>query len=1328
LGEKLPKHRKALRRSAALTGAALGVVLAMASLTTGAASAATPQPGTSTATSGIVPNVAPVTNGALSQVCSAPKQAGLASCLAIRDDKGRTGLGVRHTAATAPSGYGPSQLLSAYDLPANGGEGATIAIVDAYDDPNAEADLAVYREQFGLPALAPGQFRKVNQEGAPDDYPVANASWGTEISLDLDMVSAIAPRADIILVEANSDAVSDLGAAVNEAVSLGASYVSNSYGGGETSGDPQLAAEYFDHPGVAVVASAGDSGYGVQFPAASPNVTAVGGTTLTPAPGTARGWTETVWGNGESGTDGDGTGSGCSQYEPKPSFQTDTGCANRTVADVSADANPDTGVAVYDTYSGINGYTPGWGQYGGTSVASPIITATYVLGGPIAAGSYPNHDPYAHTADLNNVTSGSNGTCSPAYLCTGGPGYNGPTGLGTPAGTGAFTDTSYGTLTGTVTSATGKPVAGAQIRLTGPVPVTTTTQADGSYQVRLPAGGYSVAVTAYGYAAAPATGGVSITVGGTTVRSVQLKADPQVTVSGTVTDGSGHGWPVESSVLLDYGTGTVATSTNPYTGRYSLRVPGDSSYQVQVTPQLTGYQTMNTSLTLGGSDGRHDFTVDADLLASEGSAPGYRQYTTGTAQTFANGTLPAGWNVTTASGTPWTFVNGAATVYLTNTAPTDTSLYAPPVSVPAGRTPVVSFSTSQVGGLAEVDMTTDGGTTWQTAWSSDPGSYGFQTVEFTLPSAGTARTFQFRFRYQAYDQAASAGFTWELTHVLLGAAWLTPAPGGLVEGTVTDANTGARLDGANVAVTGQPDSAATTAAMTGPGDGFYYLFAPAGRQALTGTLLNYGPGKKAVNVAADKITRGSIVMPAGRLAASGTISATSTSDGTATRTITLTNTGDYPATFAIDQFPGTGAGMADAAMMPAGTTAPQARTVTANPGGGETIVQRLRAARDGNRQAVATSTVRHDLLAGTAATSPGPAWSVLPDMPSPTYEGVAAAYDGREYEGLGAITDSLGLPATSSHFYSYDQATGAWTQEASAPDPVAQGGYAVIGDKLYATGCITGADLGLKALTTTQVYDFTTNTWSQAAADPYGICGTDVVVGGDLYQIGGNDSSTLALSDTVSVYDPSTNTWSQAPSYPVADDALACGVIAGTVYCAGGDGTSAYAYTPGDAAWRQISSLPIPLSGGAFGVANGELLISGGESAFPDFSTAGYKYNPAMNWWVPLPAAPIPQQFAAGTVGTAGFYTFGGMTFTAAGDESAVVLSGYSQAGPVSLPWLSLSQTTGTIQPGHSVTITVRLNAAKAGLSGSGTVSAALGFETGTPYEVTPVKVSLTVG
>jgi subtilase family serine protease len=422
-GRPPSRHGKPARRRSARWSIRTGALRTFAVLLVSIAAAIAPAAPAAAASSPVA-QAHPAPSSAA--VCGAAAP-GFARCLSWL----RTDIAARArsqvTPLAAPSGYGPASLQSAYHLAAaslNSGAGRTVAVVDAYDQPNAEADLAAYRTQYGLPpcTTANGCFRKVNQGGGTS-YPAANSGWGLEIALDLQMVSAICPNCHIFLVEASSASFTNLGAAVNRAVAMGAVAVSNSYGGGDSSSDSSYDSAYYNHPGVAITASSGDSGYGVEYPAASRYVVGVGGTTLSTA-SNARGWTESAW---------SGAGSGCSSYESKPTWQTDAGCTKRTVADVSAAADPNTGVAVYDSY----GYG-GWIVVGGTSVASPIIASTFALAGTPASGSYPASSLYANPGSLYDVTSGSNGSCGGSYLCTGMTGYDGPTGLGTPNGTGAF--------------------------------------------------------------------------------------------------------------------------------------------------------------------------------------------------------------------------------------------------------------------------------------------------------------------------------------------------------------------------------------------------------------------------------------------------------------------------------------------------------------------------------------------------------------------------------------------------------------------------------------------------------------------------------------------------------------------------------------------------------------------------------------------------------------------------------------------------------------------------------------------------------------------------
>jgi hypothetical protein len=359
--------------------------------------------------------------------------AGQARCLAefrtdVHGGKGLRGQAARSAAQAAlPAGYGPADLRSAYALPTDGGANQTVAIVDAGDDPNAEADLDVYRATYGLPpcTTANGCFRKVNQEGQATPPPAPLPGWPGEISLDVDMVSAACQDCRILLVVTDDNSNASLAAGVNTAVSLGATEVSNSYGGEENGGTVALASAY-DHPGVAITASSGDQAYGIpNVPAAYSTVIAVGGTSLTKA-NNARGWTEQAW---------DGASSGCSAWIAKPAWQQDPNCPGRMVADVSADADPATPLALYDSFD-----EDGWIVTGGTSASSPFIAAVIGLAGNPGRYSDASYF-YSHANELNDVVGGSNavfGGCGGDYQCDAVVGYDGPTGLGTPNGLAAF--------------------------------------------------------------------------------------------------------------------------------------------------------------------------------------------------------------------------------------------------------------------------------------------------------------------------------------------------------------------------------------------------------------------------------------------------------------------------------------------------------------------------------------------------------------------------------------------------------------------------------------------------------------------------------------------------------------------------------------------------------------------------------------------------------------------------------------------------------------------------------------------------------------------------
>ena len=707
---------------------------------------------------------------------------------------------------TTPSGFGPAALQSAYLVPA-GGAGQTVAIVDAYDDPYAESELATYRSQFGLPpcTTANGCFKKVNQNGAPSPLPTANSGWAVEIALDLAMVSAVCPSCNILLVEANTNSASDLGTAENAAAALGPAAISNSWGGSEYSDVTTFESLYFNHPGILITASSGDYGYGVIYPSSSKNVLAVGGTSLV-ASTSSRGWAESVW---------DGAGSGCSAYIDKPSLQTDTGCSKRTVADVSAVADPDTGVAVYSTYEG------GWLVVGGTSASSPIVAAIFAAAGKTTLGTT---FPYTHTGAFYDVTAGSNGSCSPAYLCTGQVGFDGPTGWGTPNGqliaasndvcqvfSVTFNPSSLeggSSSTGTILLTAFAPSGGATVALTNSAPSVVTVPSS----VVVPAGTQSVTF--------PIT---TVQTSTQTTASIQATYPDSTSVTGTLTVLAS---PTPASLVLSPTSvpgGTTSTGTITLTGPApaggadvslssgnvgvatvptTMNIPaGASSGTFTITTLPQSYSTSATisaayhglsksaALTVSMTPGVSSISASPSLLEGGGSATGYVYLNTtaptggvvvllasssGAATVPASVTVSGGlssatFTVATTSVTAQTVVTVSATypagltVNTTLTvlpAPTPLSVTLTPASVVGGTpaTATVLLSGPAPAGGADV------------ALASSYVSVATVPATTNIPEGATSGTFTVTTLAQTYSTSVSISATY---HGLTTSAYLT---------------------------------------------------------------------------------------------------------------------------------------------------------------------------------------------------------------------------------------------------------------------------------------------------------------------------------------------------------------------------------------------------------------------------------------------------------------------------------------------------------------------------------------------------------------------------
>ncbi|MFE7753333.1 carboxypeptidase regulatory-like domain-containing protein [Streptomyces sp. NPDC057428] len=941
----------------------------------------------------------------VSPACDVPKSATEALCFAMRVKDVHGGKGVR-AASEAPAGLAPSDLLSAYNLPANGGAGATIAVIAAYDNPNAAADLALYREQFGLPTLEDGQFVKVNQRGDEGDYPSPDSGWAAEIALDLDMVSAVAPKAKIILVEADSGALTNLGASVDTAVELGATYVSNSYGLNytDTSGTAdnssfvEFAQRHYDHPGVAMVASSGDTGYGVTFPASAPTVTAVGGTSLVRNGSTARGWNESVWA---------GTGSGCSAFLAKPVYQKDSGCEQRTVTDVSAVADPETGVAVYNTYGE---YGEGWGQYGGTSASAPIIAATYALAGPVADGTQPAAYPYANRR-LNDITSGSNSTrsCSPAYLCKAAVGYDAPTGLGTPNGTAAFRNGPTGSLSGKVTDGGHKPITGRLVTLsdsTGRSVYSTTTDSNGVYRLNVSPGAYKASVSLFGYRTA--TGTVTVSAAKAAKTDLVLVKLPTRRMSGKIVDGSGQGWPLYSKITFDEMPGG-AFYTDRRTGAYALDLPSGATYTMHAAPVYPGYTPSDIKIALGAKDMRRDISVKADLTSCV--APGYGYAAQTDFENWASGPR-SGWSVSNAPGSPygWQFdqpdnmtggTGGFATASpWTSPAPDvaqDTTLTSPSFDL-SGRTDAdLQFDTTMYdagenGATLNASVSIDAGHTWTSVFKENNSIVLPHHVTAPLDAALGHRDVRLRlhFKGEGYSQV-------QIDNVSVGRC--QALGGGLITGVVKDANTHRPLNDAKITATWAPATDPYRAAVSAkvPGDkqsdGSYWLYIPhAGRGWITTSAPRYATSTGRAS-ASRSVSEYNPALNAGQLkVTSGKAGLSAALDGKASQDVTLTNTGRRPLTVTLSE---------------------QSRNTAAK---------------------------------GWTATADG-GWRDMPGSPMAAENSVVGSYEGKIYTVGG--TDEVTIFADG---YALDPGSRSWSRIARLPEPRTDAAGAFLDGTLYVVG------------------------------------------------------------------------------------------------------------------------------------------------------------------------------------------------------------------------------------------------------------------------------------
>ncbi|MFK5583852.1 S8 family serine peptidase [Serinicoccus sp. LYQ131] len=960
----------------------------------------------------------------------------------------------------------------------------------------------------------------------------------------------------------------------------------------------------------------------------------------------------------------------------------------------------------------------GYANYSGTSMASPHVAGAVALawsGAPALAG------------DVEGTRNLLNGTAidTEDLQCGGTVENNNVFGEGrldalelmnaAPIG-------DSGELEGVVTDAsTGDPLADVTVDIIGPIERTAVTNDEGAYNAVLSAGDYELTMSRFGYATQ--TADVTISPGETATVNAALETVESGTVTGTVTDGSGYGFPLYARVSAE-GT-PVATYTDPETGEYSLDLPEGETFELEVQVQYPGYTAPTVEVSAGGT-GDVAVPVDANTCV----APGYAYDVDGVTESFDSGSLPEGWEVVdhAETGEVWAFDDPGANGNLTggeggfatvdsdfygSAGAQDTSLVTPSVDMSELSNPVVGFSQDywHLGDdQANVELSVDGGETWSTVLTQDASVRGPNEVTVPLEEAAGEGDVKVAFHYLQGDY----DWWWQVDDVFVGNRACAPTgDGGYVVGNVYGEEDGEGVVGATVTNVDAPEESGTTTATPSDenlDDGFYWLFSQSpGTHPFEASARGFSSVTQDVTVAASDTVRADFTLGSGFVVVDETeIEVYQPLGSTRDHRFWVNNTGSGSAEVELSEQAG------DFTILRAdGSTEQMGASYEGD--GGEVITLDVETSLSAGQSGMFGSTGAADPV--RVAADP---WTPLGNYPRVTMDNRVVNLDGDWYT-LGGTTGSAAFADVNR----YDAAGMEWVAAAPLPEAASAITAGAVNGQIVVTG--GWVDGGVSDATYT--YDPAADAWAQVADAPEArsAAGT-AVLDGMLYSVGGcTTADCTPMSDTVMAYDAAGDSWQQLADYPVAAAFVVCGGVDGQVVCSGGNPGSAgitdsYAYDPDADSWSELPDAPADHWAAQASAANGQLVVNGGVQGGA-VTNASFAFDGASGEWVEMPASSAAVYRGGMACGIA---KVGGSTGGFTPIDVAEHLPGYDDCGSsaADVDWLTVDPMEFTLEPGERVRVTVTTDA---NVAQPGDYTAGIDVRANTPQSFDTIPVTMHV-